>query len=124
MRLDPGVNRLESRLLPEPLAVFPLLAATSTTDAEWSAIVAWSIDSLLRAEAPEAAWAAGGLASLPIAAPRLGLDQAWQKRVVAAAGTYGDIYARNLGALSPFGLARGPNAPWQEGGLFVAPYAD
>jgi general L-amino acid transport system substrate-binding protein len=124
VRLDGGVNGLRSRILPEPLAAFPILAATGTQDAEWSAIVAWAIHSLLRADVLTAEWAAGGLDSLPIEAPELGLDKDWQKRVVGAAGTYGDIYRRNLGDESPYKLRRGLNAPWQDGGLFIAPYAE
>ena len=123
-RLDPGINHLNSRILPEPLAVFPILASTATDDPEWSSMVAWAIYSLLRADTPQADWVAGGLASLPIDAPKLGLDKAWQTRVVAAAGPYGEIYRRNLGQASPYRIPRGFNAPWQEGGLFATPYSD
>jgi general L-amino acid transport system substrate-binding protein len=124
VRLDGGVNGLRSRILAEPLAAFPIMAATATTDAAWSAVVAWTIHTLIRAEVPSADWAAGGLDSLPIAAPELGLDHDWQKRVIAAVGTYADIYRRNLGDGSPYRLPRGLNAPWQDGGSMIAPYAE
>jgi general L-amino acid transport system substrate-binding protein len=124
VRLDGGANELRSRILPEPLAMFPILAATGTKDAEWAAIVAWTIHTLLRAEVPSARWAAGGLDSLPLAAPELGLAKDWQKRVVDAVGTYADVYRRNLGDGSPFKLPRGLNAPGPDGGLFVAPYSE
>ena len=97
VRRDGGVNKLQSRILPEPLAAFPIMAATGTNDAEWSAIVAWTIHTLLRAESPTSYWATGGAESLPIKAPELKLSKDWQKRVVDAVGTYGDIYRRNLG---------------------------
>ena len=49
------------RILPENLAVFPILAATGAEDGQWAAIVAWTIFSLLRADAPESDWAVGGV---------------------------------------------------------------
>jgi general L-amino acid transport system substrate-binding protein len=124
VRLSGAGKALHSRILPEPLAVFPILAATPTQDAQWSALVAWAIATLQRAEISTTPWAAGGLDALPIKAPELGLAPDWQKRVVAAAGTYAEIYARNLGASSPLKLPRGPNAPWQDGGLFAPPYLE
>ena len=60
VRLAGAGKALHSRILPEPLAVFPILAATPTTDAQWSATVAWAIYTLQRAEIPAAPWAAGG----------------------------------------------------------------
>jgi general L-amino acid transport system substrate-binding protein len=44
--------------------------------------------------------------------------------VVGAAGSYADIYARNLGDGSPLKLPRGPNAPAELGGLFVTPFRE
>jgi general L-amino acid transport system substrate-binding protein len=124
VRLDGGVNNLQSRILPEPLAVFPIMAATATKDAEWAALVAWTVHTLMRAEVPTAEWAAGGLDSLILDAPELGLLKGWQKRVVDAVGTYDDIYRRSLGDGSPYKLPRGLNATWQGGGLMVAPYSE
>jgi general L-amino acid transport system substrate-binding protein len=122
VRLDGGVNALQSRILPEPLAVFPVLAATGTKDAEWAAVVAWTVHTVMRAQIPPAEWAAGGIESLPVEAPELGLAKDWQKRVIEAVGTYADVYRRNLGDGSPYKLPRGLNASWQNGGLIVAPY--
>jgi general L-amino acid transport system substrate-binding protein len=124
VRLDGGVNDLHSRILPEPLAAFPIMAATGTKDAEWSAIVAWTVHTILRAETPKADWAAGGVESLPVKAPELQLAKDWQTRVVGAVGNYGDLFRRNLGEDSPYRLPRGLNAPWQEGGLILAPYSE
>jgi general L-amino acid transport system substrate-binding protein len=46
------------------------------------------------------------------------------KRIVGAAGSYADIYTRNLGEGSPLQLPRGPNAPTELGGLFVTPFRE
>jgi general L-amino acid transport system substrate-binding protein len=114
----------QSRILPEPLATFPVLAVTPASDPQWSAIVAWAIYALQRAELPPTAWTAGGLGSLPIDAHEFGLTADWQARVVGAAGTYADIFARNLGERSRLNLPRGPNAPVEAGGLFVTPFRE
>jgi general L-amino acid transport system substrate-binding protein len=113
-----------SRILSEPLATFPVFAATPARDPQWSAIVAWAIYALQRAELPATQWAAGGPKSLGVEGRDLGLEDDWAKRVVGAAGSYADIYARNLGEGSPLKLPRGPNAPTEVDGLFVTPYRE
>jgi general L-amino acid transport system substrate-binding protein len=121
-RLDDADKPLNSRILSEPLATFPIVAATPTTDGQWSAIVALAIATVQRAEIPATPWRASGLDSLLATAPELGLAEDWQKRVVGAAGGYADIYARNLGVGSRLKLPRGLNAPLELGGGFVTPY--
>ncbi|HXY55493.1 MAG TPA: hypothetical protein VEM40_12565 [Nitrospirota bacterium] len=124
VRLNHGVNRLQSRILPEPLTVFPIMAATGTGDAQWSAIVAWTVHALISAERPETRWYAGGAGAMPISALELGLDKSWQGRVLAAVGNYGDIFERNLGKGSPLKLDRGFNANYIYGGLFLGPFLE
>jgi general L-amino acid transport system substrate-binding protein len=114
----------ESRILAEPLATFPIFAATPAGDPQWSAIVAWAIYTLERAELSATPWAASGLDSLRVRGGELGLADDWQKRVIGAAGSYADIYARNLGEGSRLKLPRGLNAPVEAGGLFVTPYRE
>ena len=113
-----------SRILPEPLETFPVLAMTPSSDPQWMAIVAWAVTALERAELPARPWAADGLGSLPIAGQDLGLAPDWQARVVGAAGTYADIFARNLGERSRLNLPRGPNAPVEVGGRLVTPFRE
>jgi general L-amino acid transport system substrate-binding protein len=113
-----------SRILPEPLSTLPVFAATPASDPQWSAIVAWAIYALQRAELTASPWAAAGVDSLGVEGRDLGLADDWAKRVVGAAGSYADIYARNLGDRSRLKLPRGPNAPAEAGGLFVAPYRE
>ena len=113
-----------SRILAEALAVFPIFAATPASDPEWSAIVAWAVFALERAELPATPWAASGLNSAAVGEREFGLGDDWLKRVIGAAGSYKDIYARNLGEGSRLKLPRGPNAPAELGGLFVTPYRE
>jgi general L-amino acid transport system substrate-binding protein len=122
-RLEEGAAT-PSRILPEPLATFPVFAATPAGDPQWSAIVAWAIHALQRAELPASTWAAAGVDSLGVEGWELGLADDWLKRVVGAAGSYADIYARNLGDRSRLKLSRGSNAPAEAGGLFVTPYRE
>lgn len=124
IRLDPGINHLTSRILPEDLAVFPVMAVTGTDNGQWSAIVAWTVHTLISAERPRSHWYAGGAGSMPINAPELGLDQDWQKRVLAAVGNYGDIYKRNLGTGSALKIKRGLNANRINGGLLLSPFLE
>jgi general L-amino acid transport system substrate-binding protein len=121
---DPGINRLKSRILPEPLTLFPIMATTGTSDAEWAAIVAWTVHGLISAERPESKWAHGGAKALPIDGVAWGFDKDWLERVIRAVGHYGDIFERNLGQRSPYKLARGPNANQIGGGLMVSPFLE
>ena len=113
-----------SRILVEPLATFPVFAVTPANDPQWSAIVAWAIYALQRAELPATPWTAAGILSLGVEGRDLGLAGDWLKHIVGVAGSYADIYARNLGEGSPLRLPRGPNAPAELGGLFVTPYRE
>jgi general L-amino acid transport system substrate-binding protein len=121
LRQDRGINNLESRVLPEPLTSYPVLAATSTADGEWSAIVAWTIATLMVADRPSGNWIVGGVNAMPAPLADLGLDKGWQARVVAVVGTYRDIFDRNVGAKSPLNLPPGLGAPQTAGGLLLSP---
>ena len=112
-----------SRILTEPLGSFPIFALTPARDPQWSAIVAWTVYALQRAELPATPWATDSM-SLGVEVRDLGLADDWLKRVVGVAGTYADMYARNLGEGSPLKLPRGRNAPSELGGLFVTPYRE
>lgn len=53
----------------------------------------------------------------------LGLDREWLRRVVRQVGNYGDVFERNLGKRSRYGLTRGLNQLWIRGGLmYAAPF--
>jgi general L-amino acid transport system substrate-binding protein len=124
IRLNPGVSLLASRILTETLADFPVMAATGIDDAQWSAIVSWTVQTLVAAERPETRWYAGGVGAMPVSAPELGLDKGWQRRVLTTVGDYGAIFERNLGTGSKLRLDRGLNANQIHGGALLAPFLE
>jgi general L-amino acid transport system substrate-binding protein len=117
-----GKARPKHRILPESLVVYPLMAVTATNDAQWSAIVAWTIFAVISAERPETRWYHGGAKALPIDVT--GLDKGWQNRVIKAVGHYGEIFERNLGRASSLRMSRGLNANQRDGGLLLAPFLE
>ena len=124
IRLQAGHDGHDARILPEPLAATPVMATTPRGDDAWSAIVGWTVQTLIHAEMPGADEPGGGPAPLPLAGPPLGLAPGWQAAIVAAVGGYGQIYARSLGAKSPLDLPRGLNALWTDGGLMCPPFSE
>jgi general L-amino acid transport system substrate-binding protein len=51
----------------------------------------------------------------------LGFEAKWAYNAIKQVGNYGEIFERNLGAKTPFGLKRGLNDLWTKGGLLYAP---
>jgi general L-amino acid transport system substrate-binding protein len=121
---SPEMGKVQHRFLPETLAAYPILAASATRDGEWAAIVAWTLSTLRRADAPDSEWTRGGFESMPVEAPALGLGKGWQKKLVSLMGSYQQLFDKNLGVKSEFGLAPGFNRPAMEGGAFTPPYVD
>jgi general L-amino acid transport system substrate-binding protein len=124
LRSEGGNVRRTGRILPEPLATFPIVAGTGTSDAGWAASVAWTIATLIDADRPKAEWTAGGIDSLPIEAPELGLTSGWRKRLIERTGSYADLYRKNLGGGYSLKLPAGPNALEGETGLMLPLYAE
>jgi general L-amino acid transport system substrate-binding protein len=60
------------------------------------------------------------LGATPGMGKALGLDENWAYNAVKAAGNYGQIFDRNVGARSPLKLDRGLNDLWMRGGLLYA----
>jgi general L-amino acid transport system substrate-binding protein len=118
MRRAGGVNRLRSRFLREPLALSPMIAATSVSDARWSALVAWVMDALILHDAPSSGWRA---TAPPLRGRLAGLRPDWQSDVLAETGGYGAMVRRNL--VDGLCLDPGPNAPWPAG-LLLPPAAE
>ena len=125
VRLHRGINDLQSRFLADHLLSYPVLATTPlTADAPWVAIVAWTIATLLNADARESDFHPSGLGAMTVAGAGLGLSAGWQATVVDRVGSYSDIFRRTLGAGSPLKLDQGLNRRLGDGGILVAPFRD
>jgi len=118
-------------ILPEVLSKEPVGAVVRQNDSEWANVAHWVFAALVNAEElgiteanvrqlaqgsdnPDIRRILGATGSL---GPDAGLPQDWAVRAIAAVGNYGEIFDRNLGAGSPFKMARGLNALWNKGGL-------
>lgn len=121
-------------VLPEIISKEPLGPVVRQGDAQWLKIVRWTLNAMLNAEelgveqgnvdamlnspdpaikrllGTEGAFGAG-----------LGLENDWAFQIIKHVGNYGESFARNVGAQSPLGIARGQNALWKDGGLQYAP---
>jgi general L-amino acid transport system substrate-binding protein len=117
-------------ILPDLVSREPLGPFVRDGDAQWEAIVFWSVNALIEAEALGIdSGNVGAMRRSPserirrllgaepgIGAP-VGLDDGWVARIVEQVGNYGEMYERNLGSRSPLGLPRGLNALYDRGGL-------
>ncbi|MFJ6798067.1 transporter substrate-binding domain-containing protein [Streptomyces sp. NPDC091268] len=118
---EPG----EHLILAETISREPMAAAVREDDPGWLRLCRWVVNLLLAAE-HEVALAgpgrrAGALEAVARTAgrhgPAAGLDPGWAGRVLAAVGTYADVYERALGPGSGLDVPRGLNALWTGGGL-------
>lgn len=111
-------------ILDETLTTEALAPAIRTGDAGWAAVVDATVSALLRAEElgmTQASADAKGMSALaPSSGGALGLAPDWALWAVRAAGNYGELFERDLGARSPLRLRRGPNRPASQGGLLLA----
>ena len=104
---DRGVNGLASRMLSPPLALRPIVAATSVEDGRWAALVAWVLNAELLTGAPASPWRPD-----PPRLKALGLRPTWRAEVDAAVGSYPEMVHRHF---APLHLEPGANALWPEG---------
>ncbi|MFF7209858.1 amino acid ABC transporter substrate-binding protein [Streptomyces sp. NPDC008238] len=105
------------RILPASISREPMAAAVRDADPHWFRLVRWVLQ-LLPAAEHEGTGRAAALAGPH--GPAVGLDEGWAARVLAAVGSYADVYERNLGAASGLDVPRGPNELWTRGGLHYA----
>ncbi|MFM9368763.1 transporter substrate-binding domain-containing protein [Streptomyces sp. Da 82-17] len=119
---DPGAHRiLDTAISREPMA-----AAVRDDDAAWFRLCRWVLQLLVSAEhqVEEVGEREKALAQAAEAAgphgPAIGLDEDWAARVLAAVGTYADVYERNLGPATGLNVPRGLNELFTRGGLQYA----
>ncbi|MCC6298560.1 MAG: amino acid ABC transporter substrate-binding protein [Anaerolineales bacterium] len=109
----------------------PLAPAVLQGDDKWADAIHWvvygmiqaeelgitsaNVDSFLTSEDPVVRRLLGVEGEL---GSKLGLSNDFIYRVIKLVGNYGEVYEKNLG---PFGLARGQNDLWTNGGLMYAP---
>jgi general L-amino acid transport system substrate-binding protein len=113
IRLEGAGDGHPSRLLPDSLAAYPIMAVTSIADPRWSALVGWISAAVMRPQP-----AADSVATT------FGLAPDWQAAMRQAVGDYDAIFRRNLGSDSRLDLPPGLNTLWSEGGLFCPPYSE
>ncbi|MBF9068086.1 amino acid ABC transporter substrate-binding protein [Streptacidiphilus fuscans] len=112
-------------ILADTISREPMAMAVRDDDPAWFRACRWVLQFLTAAEHAAAEAPEGGreqaLAAVAQAADSrgaaLGLMSGWAFAVLDAVGTYGDIYARNLGPASGLDVPRGLNALWTDGGL-------
>ena len=124
----------EAIILPDVISKEPLGPAVRADDVAWFNIVKWTLYSLIDAEElgvgkatiDEAQKSEQPAVRRLIGAEgdfgeSLGLTNDWALRALRAVGNYGEIFERNLGAHSRYGIPRGLNQLWASGGILYAP---
>ncbi|ELR97735.1 amino acid ABC transporter substrate-binding protein [Gloeocapsa sp. PCC 73106] len=110
----------------------PLAPAVANGDSAWSDTVKWIVYALMQAE--EFGITAANVSTFATTedpnikrflgaegtlGQDMGLPNDFALRAIKHVGNYGEIYDRNIG--KPFGLERGLNALWTDGGLMYPP---
>ena len=122
----------EHEVLNVVLSKEPLGPLTANGDSQWFDVVKWvtyamiqaeelgidsqNVDSFADTEDPVIRRFLGIEGSL---GEDMGLPNDFAYRIVKNVGNYGEVYQRNIG--EPFGLERGLNALWTDGGLMYSP---
>lgn len=120
-------------ILPNVISKEPLGPVVRQGDDVWADVVRWTFNALLTAEELGVTQenveqlAADGSDNPDIArllglegdfGAMFGLSNDWAVKAIAAGGNYGELYEIYIG---PFGLERGLNAQWTDGGLHYSP---
>lgn len=128
---DPG----SLQIMDITLSKEPLGPVSPQSDPQFGDIIAWTIFGMINAEEfgitsenvndfldsedPNVQRLLG-IGDTP-AGSYLGLDNDFMVDVISQVGNYGEVFERNLGAETIFGLSRDVNALWTDGGLIYAP---
>jgi general L-amino acid transport system substrate-binding protein len=122
-------------IMTELISNDPQGPVTRWGDERWQAVVRWTLNGLIAAEAlgvtsqnvdemkaksanaevRRLLGAEGNFGQL------LGLANDWMYQVIKQVGNYGESYERTVGMSSPLKLARGKNELWTKGGLLFTP---
>ncbi len=130
---DPGTHLI----LPDVISKEPLGPLSPQSDAQFADIIRWTVWGLMQAEefgitsenikdfmdSDDAG--IGRLLGLGdnVAGGYLGINDEFMVDVITQLGNYGEIFDRNLGPDTIFGLERGINDLWTKGGLlYAAPF--
>lgn len=120
-------------IMPDSIAFDPLAPVVRPDDAQWRAIVDWTMQALIQAE--EVGVTRANLKEMKksddILVRRLlgahhgwgqfiGLDDEWAARAIDAVGNYGEMFERDLGSASAMRLDRGLNNLSTHGGLMYS----
>jgi len=124
----------EATILPDVISKEPLSPAVRADDVAWFNIVRWTLYALIdaeelgvgkatldeaaKSEKPDVRRLIGAEGDL---GQSLGLTNDWALRALRAVGNYGEMFERNLGARSRYGIPRGLNQLWESGGILYAP---
>ena len=127
---DPGAFQIMDVVLSKE----PLGPLSPQSDAQFADIIRWTVYGLIQAE--EFGISSENLADFTgsedpniqrflglgssASGSYLGLANDFMQTVISQVGNYGEIYDRNLGPGTIFGLERGVNALWTDGGLLYA----
>lgn len=125
-------NPQQHKVLNLVLSKEPLSPVVADGQSQWFDVVKWvtyatikaeelginsqNIDRLSRTNNPQIQHFLGMKGSL---GQNMGLSPDFAQRVVTQVGNYEEIYERNIG--QPYGLPRGINALWKNGGLMYSP---
>lgn len=125
-------NPQDHQVLAEKIGQEPLAPAVVHQDSQWFDVIKWVTFALIQAEElninsnnlsihknsqdSEVRRFLGKDSNL---GTQMGLSDDFALRIIKHVGNYQEIYDRNVG--EPFGLPRGQNALWQNGGLMYSP---
>ena len=123
----------EYQIFPDAISQEPLSLVVQNRDQEFSAIVRWSFNVLVTADAYDVSMRNVDemiksdnpilqrlLGVKPGVGAKLGLDEKWAYTIIKQVGSYSEIYDRNLGDSSPLKLPRGLNTQAAVGGMLYA----
>ena len=126
-------RRSDFTVLPDTISIDPFAPAYRTHDAQWAALVDWTVWASIQAEEHGLTHANFDamrnsadpvvrrlLGTKPWIGKALGIADDGFAHALQALGNYGEIYDRDVGAGSALGLPRGRNAAAAQGGLMWA----